>query len=258
MGPTAAELGQQLKSFWSGASQKVAGLANGRAGATSPGAGAGGTSPTGQPGQPDFRQQFMEVAETGKRGFNTLLSKAKAKMQEYNANQQGGGQPNSGTGEQGYSPASYQPPMQQQHYMNQTPGYYAPAPAARRTPSPASVATPQETGYRVNPPNNTGAARMTPTPVDVSAPVQSLGAGMGVAPPMPTRSSFDTPDGSRASFDTSRLGLKPKRPVSLINNNMTPQSPTAAAKGKSRATTVEDAAEEDDLEYITSPFEDRR
>jgi len=48
------------------------------------------------------------------------------------------------------------------------------------------------------------------------------------------------------------MGLKPKKPVSLINGGMSqsPPSPTNT-KGKNRV-------DDDEIEYVTSPFEDER
>ncbi len=47
----------------------------------------------------------------------------------------------------------------------------------------------------------------------------------------------------------ARLGLKPKRPVSLVGGGQ-PVASQANVKGKGRAS-------EEEIEYVSSPFEDR-
>jgi len=98
--------------------------------------------------------------------------------------------------------------------------------------------SPGQGGYIVDP------SALSPHPTTATP-----ASAPGLNPVPPLRSSFDQPttsDAPRASFDTSRLGLKPKRPVSLIDTN----AQKSSAKGK-------DISVDDDIEYATSPFEDR-
>ncbi|KAG8890371.1 hypothetical protein FRB98_008946 [Tulasnella sp. 332] len=246
MGAGAGDFTQTVKNFIAGASAKVSGgtgFGRGGGGNNTREYNAAASQNQGAQGQgPDYRQQFLEVAETGRKSISSLLTKAKAKIQELNTpqeGQQGGGQ-NASYGGAEYAPQRQQSQSQNYRQQQSQSPYYAPASNPTQAAYPAPVqASPNgndQTGYQINPPR---------TSTDRQASALN-------APSLPTRSSFDTPEGSRASFDTSRMGLKPKRPVSLINGGISqsPPSPTNT-KGKNRV-------EDDEIEYVTSPFEDER
>ena len=99
---SAGEIGTQLKSLFSGAQTRLAGTSFGRGGAGNGVQQNGGVGPDGGPPAPELRQQFNEIAEStyrycflarfatedpftlaGKKQFNMLYAKVKAKIQEY-------------------------------------------------------------------------------------------------------------------------------------------------------------------------------
>ncbi|KAG8902459.1 hypothetical protein FRB99_004459 [Tulasnella sp. 403] len=257
-GPTTGGFGEQFRSLISGASSKVASSGFGRGGQ-----GNSGTNPGTNPAAPgagsaEFRQQFNELAETGKKHFNTLFTKVKAKIQEYE-NPPPGGQ----AGPSGQQPLEYsqgappRPTFTQQGapqlYQNMAASTTRPVVAAQPQPQPHLNPNPAPSlsGYdvNVNPPTPVNA----PEPPRETLPTTTTppASGLGTAPSMAQRSSFDQPTSApRASFDTSRLGLKPKRPVAL-GSSTTPSETPAHPKDNSRHN------DDDDIEYVTSPFEDR-
>ncbi|KAG8770695.1 hypothetical protein FRC12_004101 [Ceratobasidium sp. 428] len=76
------------------------------------------------------------------------------------------------------------------------------------------------------------------------------------APPPPQASAAGTgtgaPEEPRKSIDTSRLGLLPKRPVSLMDVNANTRP--AAAPAPAPAHTMERDSDEESLEYVDRPM----
>ncbi|KAJ7467203.1 hypothetical protein FB451DRAFT_1260475 [Mycena latifolia] len=177
----------------------------------------------------EIQEQFNKFAESGKKTFGTLFSKVKAKIQEFD---QPAGQSSSsgaayGAGGDTYPYEANQNPYpvahqqsQQQRQQAQTqaqmPAYYDPN-APSSNPSPPGSATAM--GY------------------DTGAPVSMSPPGSGPSPPPSTNTGAPPIDGGK-------LGMLPKRPVSLLRTN---SPPTAAPHPSS---------DEDELEYAENPFEE--
>ncbi|KAG8956265.1 hypothetical protein FRC04_004342 [Tulasnella sp. 424] len=254
-------IGAQVRGFLSGAAAKVSGtgLARGPGGNAQQQGAVG--SPTSNVNTAEIRQQFNDLAETGKKHFNTLVTKVKAKMQEYDTpgpGQPGGPQQGSNKQSAGYnyygqgnptygSQATYgsQSNQRPQQEWYPQPVGIQPQPAINTPPAPQQQPV---VGYNVDPPTPQVPPKNTlpPTGPSASGSTPAATGVLGVSQPgMPQRSSFDQSEAPRATFDTSRLGLKPKRPVSLVgNNNGTAATDSAASKGKNKV------EEDDDIEYV--------
>ncbi|KAK7470873.1 hypothetical protein VKT23_002289 [Stygiomarasmius scandens] len=171
----------------------------------------------------EFGEQFNKFAETGKKTLGNIFSRVKAKIQEFDQPRPNQGTPstsnlnNSGAESQG----QYQSQSHQQH---QQPAYYDPNPQAQSSPPPNSTAAAQ--GYDA-----------TPSP---SVAVESNGVSEIPRPPA---------TGSGSGIDTGKLGLLPKRPVSLLR----PDNPSSQTQSQTRRDD-----DDDDLEYAENPFEEGR
>jgi len=183
----------------------------------------------------EFQEQFSKMAETGKKTFGTLFSKVKAKLQEFDQPKPTQGSVGSSSqpswvGNQGQQPYYAQ---QQNTAPASQPAYYDPNPPSTSptlvhsdyTSTPASVQ-----GYDV-------------TPMTSSMPVPGSDA------PRPPVTGRGTP------IDAGKLGLLPKRPVSLLRDPA-PASNSANTAQESPRRESEDV--DGGLEYAESPFEDRR
>ncbi|KAJ7661676.1 hypothetical protein B0H17DRAFT_1094205 [Mycena rosella] len=167
----------------------------------------------------EFQEQFNKFAENGKKTLGTLFSKVKAKIQEFD---QPVGQASSGgdaypyEAQQNPYPATRTPQQQQQQQQAQAqmPAYYDPN-APSSNPSPPASAT----GYDA-------------APRSMSPPV---GTGATASPP-----STNT---GAPQIDGGKLGMLPKRPVSLLRTNSPPVAPHPSS-------------DEDELEYAENPFEE--
>ncbi|KAG8935447.1 hypothetical protein FRC01_000054 [Tulasnella sp. 417] len=255
-------IGAQVKGFITGAAARVSSTGFARGGGGNAQQQGGAVGAPSNVNTAEIGRQFNELAETGKKHFNTLLTKVKAKMQEYDmpAGQPGGPHQGSnspqstgyGTYGQGdhafgnqtaYGSQSNQRPQQQWYAQ---PAGIQPQPAIN-TP-PTQQQPPSAVGYNIDPPTPVVPPKDTlpSTGVSASGSVPATSGVLGVNQPgMPQRSSFDQTDAPRATFDTSRLGLKPKRPVSLVGNNTgTALADNTAPKGKNKAD------DDDDIEYV--------
>ncbi|KAF8581594.1 hypothetical protein K439DRAFT_1414134 [Ramaria rubella] len=164
-----------------------------------------------------FQEQLGRFAETGKKTFNTIFSKVKAKMQEFD-NPSGQGQPSVAT----YPVAggdSWNAPAQSQSHS-----YYDPLSASAQ-------------GYDMGPaaPPHTSISD-TPGPATQPTTVLKSTSTTPVTYPSPS-----IPPGvpSSGTVDPTKIGLLPKRPVSL-GSSPQPSRP----------------ADDDELEYVENPFEE--
>jgi len=184
----------------------------------------------------EFQEQFNKIAETGKKTFGSIFSKVKAKIQEYDQGRPGqssfGGQnPNTQQQQPYYGQA--EPTVTQ--LRPQQPAYYDPnppmSPPINSTTPPAAtihgydVTSSPSTAF-VPPPRSPPPASTSRGSSDVSRPPQT-GTGMPI--------------------DAGKLGLLPKRPVSLLPD------PAAAPAHEGQPTD-----DDDGLEYVENPFEDPR
>ncbi|TFK44281.1 hypothetical protein BDQ12DRAFT_730355 [Crucibulum laeve] len=185
----------------------------------------------------EFQEQFTKIAETGKKTFGNIFSKVKAKIQEFDQSRPGqssstgtqptwGGNGSNTSGQQGY----YAPPQGNYQPTAQQPAFYDPntpvsSPGIPPAPQPRTAAPTEVQGYDV-----------TPDPV-ASAPTDAA-ANASAGTPRPPQTTTGTP------IDGGKLGLLPKRPVSLMRDPQQPQR--------------KPSEDDDGLEYTENPFEDSR
>lgn len=164
-----------------------------------------------------MQEQFSKLAETGKRTFSSLVSKVKAKVQDFDQQRNTPNQSSSsGTGTSIGTGYAAQPPSPGLDRHAQQ-AYYAP----RVSPNP-QPGTFNNDDFE-NPPL-------------VSSPVDG-GASASTPPPPATNSGRPL-----TNIDPGKIGLLPKRPVSLVNT-------------ESQSSHAHDEDEEE-LEYLENPFEE--
>jgi len=155
-------------------------------------------------------EQLGKFAETGKRTFSTFLSKVKAKIQEFDSPSGSQSQP------QGHHPL---PHGDAWSTPNQSQTYYQPN-------------SPPTRGYEVNAP----APVLNPA---VAVPVESPTAGAASATPAAAASTTTTATAAN-TVDPAKIGLLPKRPISLGSSHQPSKT----------------GEEEDDIEYVENPFDE--
>ncbi|KAF9010632.1 hypothetical protein BDQ17DRAFT_1420983 [Cyathus striatus] len=185
----------------------------------------------------EFQDQFNKFAETGKKTLGNLFSKVKSKIQEFDQPRPGQGtQPTWGSSGGAFNATQSSPPQQGYYPNQQSPvpsqsqtAYYDPnSPMIAQSPSPpprTSVSNLQ--GYDVTP---------------NSSRLSAVGGSGQTTQPQ----GFSSPSRQPAPIDGGKLGLLPKRPVSLVRDPS--------------ATQPQSKPDEDDdgLEYTENPFEDSR
>ncbi|KAF5351747.1 hypothetical protein D9756_007631 [Leucocoprinus leucothites] len=234
----------------------------------------------------EIQEQFSKYAEIGRKNFGALVSKVKSKIQEFDKPDAGGSgsgvQPTwSGSGGTSYhdpNATSQMPPPRTNYQAYQ--GHHAatgiPAPltntvisqpAAFYDPNPSSQPTSPQTqptspsfperktmqpsvsneGYAVEPiPSSTGDALASISASTTSQPAQpattNATSGGNFSASVPPRGPSPA-----NPIDGGKLGLLPKRPISLIRDP--PQTQQQAHRHDS---------DEDALEYAENPFDDDR
>lgn len=165
----------------------------------------------------DVQDQFTKLAESGKRTFSSLVSKVKAKVQELDQsrNTQSSSPPSAGASSQQYTTSSGLDRHAQQ-------AYYAP----RLDPSP-----------RVE----------GPPPSHPGAPVPHTAADDSDPPTAATNTGRPLSN----TIDPGRIGLLPKRPISLVDTQTQSQEHQSPNQRP-------DDSDEEELEYIENPFEEGR
>ncbi|KAJ2917755.1 hypothetical protein MD484_g2655, partial [Candolleomyces efflorescens] len=208
-------------------------------------------SPPGQgtPGQgkdtmAEIQEGLTKAAEVGKKTIGGLFTRVKAKIQEF---EQGRSNTNANQSQSqwagGYDPQQHQAYPQQAPYAQYHHGsagaasppqasYYdpnAPSPVnSEQTSSPPSrIPAPAVQGYDASP-TSTPATAPTPPPA-----ASSSAAGASSVPP---------PASNAAPIDGGKLGLLPKRPVSLVRETPQPRRSYDS---------------DDGLEYAENPFEEQ-
>ncbi|EIW62807.1 uncharacterized protein TRAVEDRAFT_112721 [Trametes versicolor FP-101664 SS1] len=206
----------------------------------------------------ELQRTMGQIAESGKRTFSSIVSKVKAKINEYEATRfvshlspnpgqaattstqpQWGAAPSGQLDRHSASQAAYQ----QQYYAGE------PSPAADQPISlngPSTTTREPVQGYDLDAPP---AQRSAPP---VAAPIPGLPtgptSGASLSPAASPRPSGDVPrpptTASGSPVNAAKIGLLPKRPVSLLNANSPP--PTRPSD------------EDDELEYVENPFEERK
>ncbi|KAF4597954.1 hypothetical protein EYR38_006346 [Pleurotus pulmonarius] len=192
----------------------------------------------------DLQEQFTRVAEVGKRTFGNIFSKVKAKIQEFDnprPNQPSSTQPTWGAPSN--PPGSSYP---QQEYGQNANYNYTPAPPQRSAAiSPAQ----QPAYYDPNPPRSPSPSpQPSPVPAASQPPAAIANAAASSTQPTPLTGLEAPRAGSFGAgatpIDGNKLGLLPKRPVSLLR-------PSDGATPMQRK-----ESEDDELEYVENPFED--
>ncbi|KAK0195111.1 hypothetical protein F5146DRAFT_1024247 [Armillaria mellea] len=166
----------------------------------------------------ELGEQFNKFAETGKKTLGSLFSKVKAKLSEMDQSRQNNNAASSSTSQQPWVNDD-----DSHGFSGQQASYYDPnPPPVNNANKPASPSHVQVQGYD-----------LTPSPKEETVPrPPSTGPGLPI--------------------DGGKLGLLPKRPVSLLRTSSPP------ASGQSGPLANTDAVDDHDLEYVENPFEDGR
>ncbi|PIL36022.1 hypothetical protein GSI_01682 [Ganoderma sinense ZZ0214-1] len=202
-----------------------------------PGADASGERPNDQ--FQEFQRTMGQIAESGKRTFSSIVSRVKAKINEYeqSRNVNGGQASATSTAPQwgATPPAHLDRHTAQEAYQQQ---YFAESNAPVQPPASAAHNPSQVSGYDLDESvvQSQPVAVATPVPPPAAPPAQSPRASTDVPRPPPTNSG--------SPVNAAKIGLLPKRPVSLLNTNSPP------------ATRPSD--DDDELEYVENPFEEHK
>jgi len=187
-----------------------------------------GSSPQSPPSQrerdtmSDVQDQFSKLAESGKRTFSTLVSKVKAKVQEFDQSRNAQNTSPTDASTSAVSPThSASSPSGLDRHAQQA--YYAPRldPGLRRAEEPPPPAPP------------------TDDPSTSAPSATSM-----------NRSPSNT-------IDPGKIGLLPKRPMSLVDTQAQSQQQQLEQQHESSSQPPDDS-EEEELEYIENPFEEGR
>ncbi|KAI0302705.1 hypothetical protein BC826DRAFT_985809 [Russula brevipes] len=177
----------------------------------------------------DMQEQFSKLAESGKRTFSTFVSKVKAKVQEFDQTRNvqnpssSAGSTSTGTG---YIAQPSSPGLDRHAQQ----AYYAP----RAVSNPRPPVSPEVENPQQQQPSSLSSTVPTDLPSASAAAVDDDSAG--ILPPPVTNSGRPA-----SNIDPGKIGLLPKRPVSLVNTEAQPSH-------------AQD--EEEELEYVENPFEE--
>ncbi|CAE7227646.1 unnamed protein product, partial [Rhizoctonia solani] len=238
-GEIAGGLQQQFRNFVGGASTRAA-----PAGSTQGGSGAG------------YQEQLNRIADTGKKTFNTIFTKVKQKMEEFDNRNPPDTQNMNQPPQSGHWSNWQGPPARTQQQQVPT---FAQSPAPGQYPRPAQ-----------SPPAHHGALNSNPyhipetTSTTANAEPNSLPRSSGrwqyqpegpeslPDPPAPTVGpSAEEP---RRSVDAARLGLLPKRPVSLMDVNANTRTAQPQPQPQPQPVTHAHDSDNDSLEYVDRPM----
>ncbi|KAF8647081.1 hypothetical protein AX16_006915 [Volvariella volvacea WC 439] len=244
----------------------------------------GGVPPTQSPPNQEgstmaeVQDQFNKIAETGKKTLGNLFSKVKAKIQEFETGRPAGSSPPQ---QQWSTPPQTQqwvPQAQYPTYQPYHPHSHRPSPSHNSGPPspPIQLNGPQPAFYDPNP---LPASLSTPSPpvntVSASQVAPKEVTGYDVTTPLSTSPPPTTTPPSPKVLDPGKLGMLPKRPVSLLRPQSPPQAggasstaatsttppPSNPAPGKPEKVTTPQTIDYDNenvLDYAESPFEDHR
>ncbi|KAG9120944.1 hypothetical protein FRC07_003308 [Ceratobasidium sp. 392] len=231
------------------------------------GAGGRGTGSQGQqpyPGQAStgtgVQEQFNKFADTGKKTFNSIFNKVKQKMEEFDKQHPPDTQnmnrpPQSGHWSNWQAPSpgpAHQPPQHAATYaQSPAPGAAPPIPAAQSPPPAAAHGALNSNPYGAPPTNANADANAATLPTSSGRWQYQPEPGAASAQPQAPATGAGAPEPKR-SIDAARLGLLPKRPVSLMDVNANTRPPAAQAPAASHAT--ERDSDEESLEYVDRPM----
>ncbi|QRV94333.1 CUE domain protein [Ceratobasidium sp. AG-Ba] len=224
----------------------------------------GGARGTGTQSQPQtqggsgagYQDQFNKFADTGKKTFNSIFNKVKQKMEEFDGRHPPDTQNMNQPAQSGHW-SNWQGPNVVQNPQQQTVYVQPPAPPhsvfTAQSPPPASShgalnsnpygtsSTNAQPDTNAALPASSGRWHYEPEPAPAApAQLQAPATGTGAT------------EEPRRSIDTSRLGLLPKRPVSLMDVNANTRAP-APAPAPAASHTAELDSDEESLEYVDRP-----
>ncbi|TFK83393.1 hypothetical protein K466DRAFT_627808 [Polyporus arcularius HHB13444] len=189
----------------------------------------------------EIQRTMGQIAESGKRTFSSIVSRVKAKINEYDQSRGPGAGQSSGsstTPQWGSAPATQvdrHTATSQAHRQQ----YFAPGSAGQPQPS-------LQNNTQVSQPAPLSPPVASPIPTPSARPVSPVASGL--TPTGSPRPSSDVPRPpptvSGNPVNPVKIGLLPKKPVSLLNTNSPP------------ATRPSD--DDDELEYVENPFEERK
>ncbi|CAE6374551.1 unnamed protein product [Rhizoctonia solani] len=239
-GEIAGGLQQQFRNFVGGAS--------GRAG-TGPGTSTQGGNGAG------YQEQFNRIADTGKKTFNTIFTKVKQKMEEFDNRNPSDTQNMNQPPQSGHWSNWQGPPAPTQQQQVQT---YAQSPPPGQYPRPTQ---PQPTTTQH------GALNTNPYSVPETASANT-NTGANTLPTSSSRWHYQPqepetlpsapapaaapPTEEPRNVNAARLGLLPKRPVSLMDVNANTRSTQPQPQVQSAAHAHD--SDDDSLEYVDRPM----
>ncbi|KEP48388.1 CUE domain protein [Rhizoctonia solani 123E] len=240
-GEIAGGLQQQFRSFVGGTSART-----GAGGSTQGGSGAG------------YQEQFNKIADTGKKTFNTIFSKVKQKMEEFdNRNppdtQHMNQPPQSGHWSNWQGPPA--PDRQQQvptYAQSPAPGHY-PRPA-QSPPATTHHGALNSNPYHIPETMSTNANSEASNLPRTSGRWQYQPEEPETLPNPPSQTVAPSAEEPRKSVDAARLGLLPKRPVSLMDVNANTRSAQPQPPPQPQPVTHAHDSDDDSLEYVDRPM----
>ncbi|EEB89557.1 hypothetical protein MPER_12327 [Moniliophthora perniciosa FA553] len=188
----------------------------------------------------DVQEQFKYIAETGRKTFGNIMSKVKAKISEFDQQRQGQSSAThptyGGAGSDTYPYDSVQTPDPNQQYQ------------AYRPHQPPSQAQ-QPAFYDPNPQSSSPINHTPPQGFTTTNAVsETHGYDVSSSPPASSTTTPRPPaTGTGSGIDGGKLGLLPKRPVSLLAQSPPPGD---------NANKTKRPDDDDELEYVENPFEE--
>ena len=246
-GDMAGDLQQQFRNFIGGNSARRAPAPGAQAQAQGGGA-AGGAG---------YQDQFNKIADTGKKTLNTIFNKVKQKMEEFDNRHPSDTQNMNHPQQSGHWSNWQAPPAAQQHVPTyaQSPAPQQYAPPARSPSPPAHHGALNSNPYGIppsttsaNPNLNTNAGAGSTLPASSGRWQYQPEQPETLPPPPAPTAATGTTEEPRRSVDATRLGLLPKRPVSLMDVNANTRSAQPPAQ-----THAQDSDNES-LEYVDRPM----
>ncbi|THH28590.1 hypothetical protein EUX98_g5590 [Antrodiella citrinella] len=198
--------------------------------------------------QQDFQKTVGQIAESGKRTFSSIVSRVKAKISEFDQNRNAQNQP-SGSAQASYDPQSGLNPnapvdrhAASEAFANE---YYARsnvhAPSPNTTggwTSPIQEVRGYDVGDHTTDRTSAQPVGVPPPTVDPYPTGTTLSTSPGNDVPRPPATSTGSP------IDAAKLGILPKRPVSLHGSSAQDHPPPVRRDS------------DDELEYMENPFEE--
>ncbi|KAF8684260.1 CUE domain [Rhizoctonia solani] len=242
-GEIAGGLQQQFRNFVGGAS--------GRTGPTTSAQGGSGAG---------YQEQLNRIADTGKKTFNTIFTKVKQKMEEFDNRHPSDTQNMNQPQQSGHWSNWQGPPASTQ--QQQVPTYaQSPAPGQYPRPAQSPPATSQHGALNTNP---YGVPQSASTNANIGANALPTSSsrwhyepeGPETLPSVPAPTAAPPTEEPRRSVDATRLGLLPKRPVSLmdVNANTRSAQPQPQVQPQTQPAAHAHDSDDDSLEYVDRPM----